>query len=989
MILVRASILLLVIAAAAAAEAQTVLPGIDPAEKAGERPYEMVWAKRQEPAPPTVRFDDLRGWSMRVSGGAEAMLQATRAQNMWNRPVARLRYRCDVKTGSSPKIWITPPAPVKLAEPSDCAEMWVWGNRWDWENTPGTPPVQITLRLTGADGETHAVVVDSVRWQKWWLLHRKLPPGLKFPAQLDSLEFTGGSQPEWRDIYLDSIRFYHETTGPIRFNPRPARNLTLFAGQSPGGNTGPGKLPFPTREDTILPMQLAGPFQNNLTADGHDYVFDYMGADGRIRYRFEPAKGLAGITAEMDGKPVGRLMEGGKIELANASPGSLESVRRAGNEVVALYGSTAMSLRIRQKSLIVDVVDTSGAAAAVIFGHVHVVSQPRTIYVPPITYGGTNPCVLLSLAGRKWVYTSIWPDWYRSNGSELIGAESASETTAEIQGSIRYTTRTDGKRNPMFERIFVTVSPRFEEVLPVVPNPKGLHAQEAVGRLWQESWGPEDYAKEMSRCEILRAYGIEKLIQCNHEITWRDNGESFTLRTHAAPKKGGDTALQSYVKHQRGLGWLSGLYTNYTDFAPVNEHWTPDGVQRFPDGEWRGGWPRCWAEKPMKAVEFDAKLASQVQRRYDTNSAYTDVSTAVAPWGYVDFDARVPGAGTFAQTFYCYGELLRNDSRAYGGPIFSEGTYQWLYAGLADGNYGHTYNGRPLSTQPLLPVFDLYQVHSKECDIGVSWTSFFCDGIPDWKAPKNVDFAIDRFLLATLAYGHIGWLVEEHDFGIPRACRSYYMLQQVQARYGLQQPSRTAYWDGRTLRSVSEAIPLDLPAKRRQLYVEYPGGLQLWLNDSPSEEWRIRVGSQEIVLPPAGWAAASGGGKRGADLFSYSALYEGSKVDYLRSAAYIYLDGRGRLFSAPEAASDGALAISPEGTELLRIIRISGDGEFAIRRPFGVKGAAVGCEAFDEHGKLLGRPNFRDSGSETRIQPLTGAIRYELAFGGRAKRPHP
>ena len=75
----------------------------------------------------------------------------------------------------------------------------------------------------------------------------------------------------------------------------------------------------------------------------------------------------------------------------------------------------------------------------------------------------------------------------------------------------------------------------------------------------------------MKRSRMLRAYGIEKLIQCNHEIAWRDGGESFTLRTRAAPKRGGDAALQRYVAHQRGLGWLAGLYSNYTDYAPVNE----------------------------------------------------------------------------------------------------------------------------------------------------------------------------------------------------------------------------------------------------------------------------------------------------------------------------------------------------------------------------------------------------------------------------------
>lgn len=964
--------------ACSSARSQTVITEMDHGEKPGARPYEMVWANRREPAPPTLRFDDLRGWTLRVAGGAECILRATRAQNVWNRPVARLRYRGDGKSVSKPTIEIIPATPIDLPSGADCVEMWLYGNRWDWVNPPGTPPVRILLHIKDSTGFAHLLQVDTVRWEEWWLMHRKLPAALKYPARLESIEIAGGWQSEWREIYFDSIRFYRETTLPLRFAPRPKRNLTLSAGQLPGGNNGPGTLPFPTREETILPMQMGGPHKNTIEQAGHAFTFDYAGRDCRIRYRFEPERGLDGITAEIGGAPVGRLMEGGGLKFEDGRTGAFRSARLTGGVVAADYGlGTSIRLTIRQKSLIIDVVNQTGRATEVSFGQVGEVAEPRTIYIPPITYGGSNPTVLFSRAGKRSAFTSIWPDWYRSNASELVGAESVSDRSGRINGSIRYLPKTDGKRNPLFERIFLTVSPQFEEVLPVVPNPVGLHAKEAVDRLWQESWGPDDYAKQMARSRMLKAYGIDKLIQCNHEITWRDGGESFTLRTRAAPKRGGDEALRNYVAHQRSLGWLSGLYSNYTDFIPVNEHWTPDGVQRLSDGEWRSAWPRCWAEKPMKAVEFDALLAPQIKTKFVPNSAYTDVSTAVAPWGYCDFDARVPGAGTFAQTFYCHGEILRNDSRVYGGPTFSEGTYQWIYAGLADGNYGHTYNNRSLATQPLLPVFDLYQIHSKECDIGVSWTAFFCDAIPDWKKPENIDRAIDRFLLSTLAYGHIGWLVEE-EHGIARTCRSYYMLQQVQARYGLKQPLRISYWGGERLHSVSEAIDMGLPSSRRQLYVEYPGGLQLWLNDHAAEEWRVHVGGRDLVLPPAGWAAFCEG-----KLLSYSALDASGRVDYLRSGDYTYQDGRGRWYSTPEAGSNGGLAISPLGPHRLKLIRISGDGEFMIRRPYGMSGSLASCKAYDAQGNTLPNPLVHDSGTETWIEPVKQAIRYDLEFTGR------
>ena len=963
---------------------QALLP-IDPSEPAGERPYEMVWADRVEPAAPTIRFDRLTGWKVAVENGARATVQLSRAQNLWGRPVARLRYCGEGKPEAKPRILLVPPTAIDLPAGADSVDLWVYGNRWDWENPPGTPAVSILLHLQDGEGKVHDLHVDNMRWKEWWLMHKKLPPGLRFPVRLESIEIGGGWQSERREIFFDSIRFYREELPPLTFAARPRRNLELFAGQNAGANTGPGRLPFPTRETTILPLHFGGKYQNRPADLGQGrFSFEYRGKDCSVTYMLETREELLTVKAWLNHQLVGELLDGNAVHLAGGhTNASLKSAALQQHTLTVEYtDGTRLRLQIWQKSLVVDVRNETGQATELSLGQISRATQPRTIGVPYLTYGGgPRPCVLLSRAGTNHVFTSLWLDWYRSNGSEPYAAEAAATGSARINGGIRYLPRTDGRRSPMFERLFITVSPKFEEVLPTVPNPVGLHAREAADRLWQESWGPDDYEKQMKRSRRLRAYGIERLIQCNHEIAWRDGGESFTLRTRAAPKKGGDPALGRYVGHQRGLGWLEGLYSNYTDYAPVNEFWSPDGVQRQPDGNWRSAWPRNWAEKPLKAVEFDALLAPQIKNKFKPNSAYTDVQTAVAPWSYNDYDARVPGAGTFTQTFYAYGELLRNDSRVYDGPIFSEGTYQWLYAGLADGNYALAYDGRPLAEEPLLPVFDLYQIHSKECDIGMGWTAQFCDSIPEWRKAENLDQAIDRFLLHTLAYGHIGWLVEE-EHGIERTCRSYYMLQQVQARYGLKTPARIAYWDGARLVSVSDALIQDLPRQRRQLFVEYPGGLQLWLNDHPTESWRLTPPKgvvPDLTLPPAGWAAFTPDQK----VLSFSALNGTNRADYLRSSDYIYLDGRGHWFDAAEAASGGALAIRPGGKNRLEIFHISGGDSFIIRRPYKVHGDCVACDAFDEEGKHLPPPAVKEATNETRITPSENGVRYVLQFGRR------
>lgn len=992
--------------ASVGAIAQTVVPQINANEPVGVQPYEVSWAHRKESATPTLTFDNLNGWAMRVAGGAKAVLQLSRAQNLWNRPVGELTYQGDGQQSSNPRIILTPPKPIAIPDGANAANMWVYGDRWTFGSEPPgapplsqTPPVSITLLVRDATGKTIPVQIASVNWPQWFLLHTKLPAGLTFPAEMVGIQIAGGWQAQNRVIYLDSIRFYRESLPPLRFPPLPRRNLTLFPGQSPGANTGPGRLPFPTREQTILPFNRNRHYHNRIVKSESDvYLFVYEGAKSHITYRFNAKKGLAGLTAIYNRASVGRLMADSSIVIQNnkSNPFILTRVGMRSDRLRAWYrNGTELRLRIWQKSLVIDVINRTRRATSIHFGQLTGLSDPRALYIPFLTYGSSNdPSVLLSRAGKSWVYTSIWPDWYRSNGSQLRGAQFASGDTARINGAVNYLPLTNGKLNPMYERLFITVSPSLEEVLPTIANPVGLHAKDAVNRLWQESWGPESYAQEEKRSDMLRAYGIKRLIQCNHEIAWRDRGESFTLRTHAAPIRGGspivngepvlgggDKALEQYVAHQKSLGWLSGLYTNYSDFAPINRHWDPNKVLLNSDGSWQGAWYRCWAEKPLAAVQFEAEIAPQVEKRYHSDAAYTDVMTAVSPWDHTDFDARLPGAGTFAQTFYAYGQLLRNDSRIYDGPVFSEGTYQDFYAGLDDGNYGHTYTNRPLATEPLLPVFDLEQIHPKECDIGVSWTTFYCDAIPNWQAPQNLDRAIDRFILTTMAYGHIGWLVEE-QYGIERTCRSYYMLQQVQARYGLKAPSRIAYWDGKRLIGVSQAVQMNLPRKRRQLFIEYPNGLKLWLNDSPDLDWQVNAAEMTIDVPPAGWVVAQKNGRRG-PLFSFSALRNGYKVDFLISRAYIYQDGRGRWFETEEAGSNGALAIIPGGNDYLKIVHITGTGDFEIKRPYGMRGVAVECKAFDVNGRRLNNAVIHDSGIATWIEPVKSALRYVLIFSGK------
>ena len=111
-------------------------------------------------------------------------------------------------------------------------------------------------------------------------------------------------------------------------------------------------------------------------------------------------------------------------------------------------------------------------------------------------------------------------------------------------------------------------------------------------------------------------------------------------------KRAVDEAVRNHLRRIKDLGWNVGVYTNYTDFAPVNKNWNEDWIMRDPKGRWNVSWARCYAPKPMIAVEQEAKNAPQIQAKFGTNHSYCDVHTAVSPFSRVDYDWRVPGAGT-------------------------------------------------------------------------------------------------------------------------------------------------------------------------------------------------------------------------------------------------------------------------------------------------------------------------------------------------------
>ncbi|MCW5980757.1 MAG: hypothetical protein KIT09_21935 [Bryobacteraceae bacterium] len=955
-------------------------------QQVGQQPYEFTWTQREEHPKTLVDFEDLTGWKLELYNGAKGELRRSREQQMWGQYVAKFLY-----SGASDesRVIARPPKPVAIPERFDSIELWGYGNRWSWVADDTTPAADVSVLILDARDKEFTIQLTDIRWKQWWLIHRKVPAEvvdrIVWPARFSGIEIAKGSNKDPRYFFCDSLAFFTEELKPLTFKPQPKRNLKPFRGQIVGLNTGPGTLPFPTREETILPTNFENAFK--VTArqpESGRFELVYEGKDARVTYEYRPRTGALGeITASVDGAPAFRPMDGGGVRFADTpegrvSEGALLSAALDGNVIKASFrhGSRIVDyhLQLWQKSLVFDVWCDGGDATELSFGRVSGVRNPKLILVPYITYRDTNPRVLMSGDAGKPIFTSIWFDWYRTNATQAWAADKPQTGSdyAEVNGGMRYIPKTDGARNNMYDRVFITASPIYEETLPTTDNPPSLRQEEGKQVVWTVSSPRSSFREDHERSRRIRAYGLDKIMQHSHEVTWRDEGDSNTLKLRASPQKGGDAALQWYIKAQNDLGWLQGVYSNYTDFCTVNTNWDPDAVIRLPDGEWRRAWPRNYMLKPSRAVEFDEYYAQRIKEKYGVKMSYTDVHTCAQPWR-CDHDARVPGAATMTSLFYAFGQLLLNDQRVY-GPTQSEATFQWLYAGLQSGGYGWVYTDVNLLTHPLDAAFMLMKIHPLEANYGMGYTFYYLSRLdPKWRESPNKRDYLDLFLATTIGYGNMGWLAADwgldNDFGVEAMARSYYMMQQLQQQYAFVRPKKIEYADrnGRML-LPSQAHATGAIADSR-LHVEYENGTHVYVNRSPKGTWRVT--DRKVELPPSGWLVINTDG----GFHELSGNVNGRRIDWVKASAYEFLDGRGQWTEHGSLGAAGSVARRARGGGVVELIDMYGNNRIAFETPG--EGRLM---AYDWEGKALGEVELRSPRSGWReFTPLPGGRTYLFA----------
>lgn len=955
----------------------------------GVRPYEMDWANRtKDEVAPTVDFEKMGDWRVETKN-AVATFEPSREQQLFGQGVAKFFYHSTNPTAPA-EVRILAPQPIPVGD-ADTIRCWIYGNRWGFENDTSTPPATINATFLDGAGQSLTIPLTVINWKEWWMVQRRFSDAEK--ARLKGGTFTGFevngiNNTEPRALYFDNLALYHEALAPLAFEPRPARPFQ-FVGQNQGNNTGPGKLDFPTREQAILPDNLTK-FKVSLARKGDVSTWKYRGSDGVLTCEYSPKSGaldeIKMSWKDADGKARGGAIvpcAGGGVRFdvggKNIAPQKAElvsqTVRSDALEVRWKFSAGDFSqdviytLQLRGKALVADVraadADAENHIAEIRYGSARGLDNPRLVTSPYYNYaGGTTvrPAFAVSGDASTRLFLAGNTDWYRSNASELFAANGIENGSVSYNGGARYIARSDGKRNAIADRFFISLSPRFEEVLPNIANPMSPYKAVMAPRLWTP-YGVNDREADEKMWAGIRRHGMTQIIITDHETMWRDAGESFTFRTHTAPGKGGDESAREYSQYlQKTLGYVYGPYNNFTDIAPVNANWREDMAARWSDNQLRTAWARNYLAKPSRAVEFAATQPFINQKKFDFSTAYCDVHTAYAPWFPVDFDARVPGAGTFASVLYAYGEIMELQKKAWQGPVYSEGGFHFYYTGLTDGNYAQD---QPyiLPDNPWLVDLDLRKMHPLGTNFGMGSTDmFYAPG----SAPATPDEKLQRLLAATIAFGHTGML----EVGqIERMMRMYFPIQGLQSRYALGNATSISYLNAAGKPEDVSAALQSGAFRRNQIVTRYDNGVTTVVNGNKTARLRWKDGARTFDLPPNGFTGWTDDGK----IETTAADRDGRRTTYSVSPDYIYADATGRFTRFERAATDGQAVCLIHKNDYEIIPMNGANCGFAIN--------ATSAVALDKDGKELGaatlrraRPDLRDAG-ERRVQLPFGQSR--------------
>ncbi|MBI2503553.1 MAG: hypothetical protein HYW07_10030 [Candidatus Latescibacteria bacterium] len=653
-----------------------------------------------------------------------------------------------------------------------------------------------------------------------------------------------------------------------------------------------------------------------LRKEGISFIFESRSLSAVVRYIYTPIEGnLSDLEVEINNTDAIRPAQGGgiTIEMGNrewaADDEEIErhliSCEQVGEEVEARWqwkhgeelADFLFRFSIRGKTLLVELEGGHGKATGLSLGWVEGAPHPRLIHLPYFNLGEAYPGILCT----QGTFLSSLLEMSRTRATQLAALPAAQAAgRLYLNGGCTYAQRSDGKRNPVHECWMLTVSRHFEEVIPPPPALAASAAAPLKEVVWYNiprlAAAEEAYVEAYEQLRILKQWGMDKLLVNHPADTWRDHPGPAGFSLEASLSKGGDDALKEYLEAVADLGFKYSLYANYRDLSATRQQ----QAARQSDGRPVSTGPETFLLKPALAQSMGMEHAAALEEKFGKSVLYLDAHAATPPWDRVDCDAGLERSAALLSTLQADQGLLSALSRR--GPAVGEGGSHWLYPGLLQGYAARLAGPNPASL-PLLVDFDLHHLHPFQTDAGLgSLEQFFGGRIPADQKHSRSPY-LDRYLAATLAFGHAACLPDIGEWGLAAALKTYFLIQPLQDYYlGAQVESIHYHHNGNFL-ELTEAL-ISGAHEHSQLRIAYRTGFQLYVNGGWQQHWTVQQGDQSFSLPPASFLAC---GPQG--VLAYSAEMGSGRLDCYQGPDYLYVDTRGARRNLGPVTVDGAVIV--------------------------------------------------------------------------------
>jgi hypothetical protein len=912
---------------------------------------------------------------------------------LWNKSSVVVEHQCDASKPGRSEFEVRFKNPPIISHDFNRIRLWCGRIRGRTGDS-----AHIVIDIIDKKGKKYSVDLGTLTGWGFSLLQSELlSKNIALPVQVKAVRYSNITSPAL-DLVLDSLEFVND---PVKdeFTLREIIPDAPFSGGKTGKLLKANDFPVPEikfKSGLCRPAPKSNSeFKADIYNKGKVYFFEVIQKPANITYRIQPESGgLSDISCRIGNGKWFYPAQGGGLTTGKLEASHYNAVRKPDTNNLLLEtkfiknvlltrwrrngtkdGIYELRYSLRGKSLIIDMNSEKGSFSGVTLGYISGAKKIKDFFVPYWMMTDSFP----KMACVDNNFLSVFFDWTITDASMLYACcNSNGRGGVAVNGPAFYTEKTDGTRNAVKERLYITLSDTFEEVLPSIPNPVSRHAEKLKDVVMSTHMGcwpmiPGNTKVELEGWKLLHRLGLQKLMIRYHVDLYRSLDADLLLSDNVTSVYGltNEKWIQ-LISDIKKLGYLAGPYMNFCSITSTcqfaqNSMFMFDNQFRyiFDDTNLRG----YYILKPAAARYLESVIAPYLKNKFGFNMAYFDQTTLRGNGGlYTDQDARMPGAGSSSATLRNHIAILQDGSKVI-GPIISEGHRHYIYAGFSDGSYHQNTCVELGSTHvPPLVDFSLRKIHQLECDFGYHLA--YSQNDPDFWLASEIIYGANGHLNG----GNTLFNTPMNQIKTDLVLRSYFMIQQLQKYYAFQGISKIEYHKDGQFYNTSQAI-IKSTYLEGQVHTVYANGCETWVNYHPKKNWTIKGPRGKFVLPPYGYAGWMKG-----KVYQYSALDNGHRIDYVESPEYTYVDGRGVKKDFGKVITRDAAVILNKPAGGYRIVPVANEKNWLTAREL-----TVNLQALFPDIKTVSITKYDDNDHAVWTKDFNAGRKIQLACQAREK----